>query len=216
MRNLFLVLSLAAIPAMAADIYTFTVSNPVNVGSPAGIMTGWGYSIHNESSTYWLVTTALTADVFQHATPDNIFDFPDIAPGATVTLPYDPAPPASGLYQILWDSNAPAGFVNSGSFTLSAEWWNGDPLSGGTLVSTAPDVSQPYSATLTPEPATLGSAAIFFSISCAIGFLRRRRSRNSTPRLNTISSTRCAGQDRQVHASAGAAAALKILADFPR
>ena len=173
MRKLFLALSLAGIPAMAADMYTFTISNPVNVTSPAGSMTGWGYSIHNESSTYWLVTTNLTSDVFQHATPDNIFDFPDVAPGATVTLPYDPAPPPSGLYQILWDQNAPAGFVNTGSFTLSAEWWNGDPLSGGVFVSAAPDASQPYSATLTPEPATIGSAAIFFSACCAAGFLRR-------------------------------------------
>jgi hypothetical protein len=155
-------------------VYTFTVPDGVTVGSLAGLETGWGYSLHNESSSLWLVTTDLSAGTFRHATPDLIFDFPDLAPGATVTLPYNPVPPAAGLYQILWNQDVPAGLVNAGTFTLSAEWWNGDPLAGGSFVGTAPSASQPYTATVTPEPVTIGLAAIFFSIFCTVGFLRRR------------------------------------------
>jgi hypothetical protein len=172
MRNLFLLLCLSTIPAMAADVYTFNVMDPVTVSSPAGITTGWGYSLHNESSSLWLVTTDLAAGTFQHATPDQIFDFPDLAPGATVTVPYDPITPA-GLYQIAWDSNAPSGFENSGTFSLSADWWSGDPATDGSFVATAPTANQPYTATATPEPATIGLTAILLTVSCGICFVRR-------------------------------------------
>ncbi len=157
MRTLLTAILLSAIPAMAANIYTFNVSDSVTVGSPAGFATGWGYTIQNGSSTDWLVTTNLTAGVFQYATPQLLFDFPDVAPGAIVDVPYDPVTPA-GLYQILWDGNVPAGFVNSGTFTLGAQWWSGDPNNGGTLLYTAPDASQPYSASLSavPEPTSVG------------------------------------------------------------
>ena len=159
MKTWFAVVLLSALPAMAADVYTFSVLGPETISGPAGVppVTGWGYTLQNQSSSDWLVTTNLTAGVFQYATPQLIFDFPDLAPGASVTVPYDPLTPA-GLYQISWDQNVPAGFVNSGSFTLSAQWWSGDPTNGGTLLSVAPDTSQPYTASLTavPEPGTLG------------------------------------------------------------
>jgi len=162
MRTVALAICLSAIPAMAADIYTFTVPAAENVSGPAGLsLTGWGYTIHNASSSDWLVTTSLTAGAFLHATPTLLFDFPDLAPGATVDVPYDPVTPA-GLYQILWDMNTPPGFVNSGTFTLSAQWWSGDPLGSGSFLANAPDTGQPYSAsfTTTPEPATVGLAGL--------------------------------------------------------
>ena len=181
MRSLLVALCLSAIPATAADVYTFTVRDPVTVASPAGLMTGWGYSLHSESNSLWLVTTNLSAGTFQHATPDAIFDFPDVAPGATITVPYNPLTPA-GLYQISWDSNAPSGFVNFGTFGLSAEWWSGDPLTDGSFVATAPIASQPYAATAIPEPATIGLAASFLSICCIVRFLRWRA---DLPRIQT-------------------------------
>jgi len=174
MRKLTLAIFLSVLPAMAADVYTFSVLGPETVSGPPGAptVTGWGYSIQNQSSTNWLVTTSLTAGLFLHATPQVLFDFPDVTPGATVTVPYDPVPPASGLYQIVWDQDAPAGFVNSGIFTLDAQWWNGDPLGNGRFVFSAPTANQPYTtAAAVPEPGTgsilalsillLGVAAIF-------------------------------------------------------
>lgn len=169
-------LCLSVIPAMAAETYTFTVPNSVNVGSPVGSYTGWGYSIHNESSSLWLVTTELSSSTFQYATPTLLFDFPDLAPGASVTVPFDPLTSA-GLFEIAWNTSVPLGLVNSGTFDLSAQWWNGDPLKGGGLVSAAPSLSQPYSASLTttPEPATIGLAGVAFSVFVILAWSHRRR-----------------------------------------
>jgi hypothetical protein len=152
-----LALCLLAVPMMAADIYDFSVTPPVTVSSAAGAQSGWGYSLINESSSLWLVTTGLSSGTFQYATPNVIFDFPDLAPGATVNMPYDPITP-SGLLEIAWDNAVPPGFVNSGNFTLNAEWWSGDPLNGGAFVSSAPTAIAPYSVGLNavPEPATAG------------------------------------------------------------
>ena len=176
MRTILLALSLSAIPAMAANIYTFTVPAGENVSGPAGLsLTGWGYSIHNESSSLWLVPTGLTSGSFLYATPKLLFDFPYLAPGATVTIPYNPATPA-GLFEILWDTTVPAGFVNSGTFGLSASWYNGDPANGGTLVSIAPGANQPYSASLTatPEPATMALTGMISITLATLACLRRR------------------------------------------
>ena len=178
MRTTFLAICLLALPALAADTYTFNISPAENVSDPTGLLTltGWGYTIQNQSSTDWLVTTGLSVGAFQYATPQLLFDFPDLPPGATVTVPYNPLPPAAGLYQIVWDQNAPAGFVNSGTFALSAQWWNGDPLNGGTLISIAPGQSQPYSASLTttPEPATLGLTGLVFLAFAVAAYFHRQ------------------------------------------
>ncbi len=176
MKTLFAAILLSTVPAMATDIYTFTVPNGVTVSTPAGLETGWGYAIQNQSSTDWLVTTNLGAGTFLHATPQTIFDFPALAPGASVTVPYNPVPPAAGLYQILWDQHVPAGLVNSGVFTLSAQWWSGDPTSGGSLIGLAPDASQPYSASLTPvpEPGSGGVVAWSLLLLGVTGIVRRQ------------------------------------------
>jgi hypothetical protein len=164
MRTLLLAFCLSVLPGAAADVYTFSPLGPETVSGPGGFptITGWGYTIQNQSSSDWLVTTALTAGAFQYATPQSLFDFPDVAPGMTVTVPYDPLPPGAGLYQIVWDDNAPVGFVNSGSFTLSAQWWSGDPLAGGQFLATAPSIDQPYTTAVTPEPASGAILALSF------------------------------------------------------
>jgi hypothetical protein len=47
-----------------------------------------------------------------------------------------------------------------GNFVLSAQWWDCDPLSGGSEIATAPDATAAYSATASimannvPEPST--------------------------------------------------------------
>jgi len=183
MRTLFLAICLSALPGLAADIYTFNVSPAENVSGPGGLfsLTGWGYTLQNQSSSDWLVTTSLDAGTFLYATPQVIFDHPHLAPGASVTVPYDPITPA-GLYQILWDQDAPAGYVNSGTFTLSAQWWNGDPLAGGVFVSGAPSASAGYTATLTapsvPEPGTFELTTVtLIGLLLAVVGIRRSRSR---------------------------------------
>ncbi|HMF74921.1 MAG TPA: hypothetical protein VK604_04605 [Bryobacteraceae bacterium] len=180
MRTLFSAICLSVLPAMAADVYTLSVLGPETVSGPPGApaLTGWGYSIQNQSSTNWLVTTDLTAGLFLHATPEALFDFPDVAPGATATVLYDPVPPASGLYQIVWDEDAPAGFVNSGTFTLNAQWWSGDPLAGGNFLSSAPSISQPYTTTIVPEPGSGNILALSILLFGVTALFRRPSGRS--------------------------------------
>ncbi len=142
--------------AAFGDSFQFTVipSNGTIAGAP-GSTVGWGYSITNQSSADWLVTTNLAADSFLHGTPNLLFDFPNIAPGQTVTEAFD-ANTLVGLYKLKWDANAPPGFANDGLFILSAQWWDGDPTNGGNYIADSPDATAPYSAVVAsntiPEP----------------------------------------------------------------
>jgi hypothetical protein len=181
MKLVFAAILVSVAPLMAANVYDFSVlpQGGTIAGDP-GSTIGWGYSVENESTSLWLVTTGLDMSVFEHGTPNFVLDFPAIAPGASVTVPFDIAK-GTGLAEITWDSSAPAGYETSGNFHLSAEWWNGDPLGNGAFLSTAPVGTQPYvaavTATATPEPATI------FLISLpllACGLLRRaKRARRS-------------------------------------
>jgi len=156
MRKLLLLGCVAALTGMAAEIYTFDVPNSTTTTDSSGLeVSGWGYAIANESDSLWLVLTNLSAGSFHFADPVSLFDFSIVAPGQTTMEPYDQLMPA-GLYQITWHADAPSGFVNSGIFSVMAEWWNGDPLASGSFVSSAPGSSQSYSvsASAVPEPAT--------------------------------------------------------------
>ena len=185
MKAFVLAVLLSAVPTVAADIYTFGLI-PVD-GSIAGIpgsTIGWGYSIENQSSSLWLITSGLDGGVFQHATPNLIFDFPDVGPGQTITAAFN-ATTLAGLYELTWDASAPAGFVNSGGFILAAEWWDGAPQNGGSFVSSAPTATQFYTAAVTgvPEPATMGVVAVSLLLLLVIRTTRGRSELRHLPTL---------------------------------
>jgi len=83
-----------------------------------------------------------------------------------------------------WDEGAPSGFVNSGDFTLSGQWYDGDPFNGGNSLADATDSLLPYTATVTgslgsvPEPS---SFLLFASGIVAIVGWRKLRSRPTFP-----------------------------------
>jgi hypothetical protein len=108
-----------------------------------------------------------------NGTPNLLFDFPDLAPGASVTVPFN-ASTSAGLLELTWDASSPVGLVDSGTFDLSAEWFNGNPLNGGTMVSIAPGASEPYSATVTPEPAAIKLTGLITLFGAAM-LLRRKK-----------------------------------------
>ena len=172
--------------AALADTYSFTAL-PADVTGPAGSTVGWGYTISNASTAFWLVPTTLnftplaaSAGVFQHGSPNSLFDFPAIAPGVSVSLGFDPIN-LSGLYELTWDASAPAGFVDSGFFDLSGDWWTGDPSAGGNMVSAAPDESAPYSATVSgaPSVAEPSTTSLLALIAALILFRKTRLGINS-------------------------------------
>jgi hypothetical protein len=109
---------------------------------------------------------------FLNGVPNAIFDFPILAPGTNATEIFDPNAP-SGLYELTWDATAHPGFVNSGLFDLSAEWWSGDPLNGGVFVSDAPDTFAFYSAEVA-SPASEPSSFALLPLGLG-GFLALRR-----------------------------------------
>ena len=170
--KLLLLLTYAALSAAGAEIYTFALlPDDGNVSGIEGSTVGWGYSITNDSTTDWLVTTGLNADPFLYGTPDLIFDFPDLAPLSTVSVPFDLVS-GTGLYQFTWETSPPLNFANFGTFTLNAEWWDGDPLNGGQFLSTALDSNASYLASVTqppstPEPAT-GYLAVMAGVMCLL------------------------------------------------
>jgi hypothetical protein len=87
---------------------------------------------------------ALNADAFQYGTPDaSIFDYPIVAPGNTASTAFDDLT-NSGLFRFTWDAIVPSGFINTGAFSLSAEWWSDDPLGGGTFIQSASLLTAPY------------------------------------------------------------------------
>jgi hypothetical protein len=147
-------------PLSAGTILFSLLPADGNLSGAPGSTVGWGYSLTNTSTTDWYMATNLNADSFSNGTPTPLFDFPILAPGDTLTESFDSVG-GVGLYQLQWDATAPAGFVNSGNFVLSGQWWDGDPFDGGNYIADATDVSLSYSATVTssinpiPEPSSL-------------------------------------------------------------
>jgi len=143
----------------SADIVFALLPADGNVSGAPGSLVGWGYSLTNTDPSNWFMSTDLNSDSFSNGTPMLLFDFPILAPGDSVTEAFDPVN-SIGLFELRWDPSVPAGFVNSGDFTLSGEWSDGDPLDGGNYIADAPDIALPYSATVlrggpsVPEPST--------------------------------------------------------------
>jgi hypothetical protein len=153
-----------------------------NIGGPAGSTIGWGYQIDNPDAALWLVLTGVSADPFLNATPLALFDLPVLAPGATLSRAFDGV---NGLYGLIWGASAPVGFVNTGAFLLTAEWWSGDPLAGGVFVELAENATLEYSAIVTqqvpgelPEPAL----PLLMGAGLAAAALARRYRRGGTRR----------------------------------
>ena len=177
MRRLLLIVCLAVCPALAADLYTFTVPDTTTISDPSGhIYSGWDYTLQNESSSLWLVTTGMNYSFIDHAETNFTFGSSTLAPGATLTVPYDHLA-GTGLLEIAWDPDVPPGFVNAGVFSLFAQWWSGDPAHGGTLVSNAPVTEQPYSVSLTPvpEPTSVGLVGLVLLGAGLARFVRSNR-----------------------------------------
>ena len=174
MKKAVFLVALCAILSMGntsanASLWDFSTI-PANgaVSGPPGSTVSWDYRISNNDPINWLVISRLGVDPFQHGVPNDAFNYPIIPP---VILPGSIV--FGRLYEFTWDATAPVGFTNSGQFTLSAEFWDGDPfVSGSSFVALADDISKPYTANAVPVP-----PSIFLMASGLVGiwYLRRLR-----------------------------------------
>jgi hypothetical protein len=159
-------------------------------GALPGQTVGWGYAVTNDDPTDWLVLTGVVATPFAFGTAnDQIFDFPILAPQTTLTQNWTPG--AAGLFELTWDLTAPAGFINAGVFTITAELWDADPFLGGSFVQSLPDFTAAYSASVTavPEPATI----LLMTSGLGLAALARRRARRAPAimRSESTDAVRC-------------------------
>ena len=117
----FLVGLLGSPPAFAVPDWSVSLlpASGEIAGAP-GATIGWGYTITNLDVDAWLSLSGLNTDPFANGTALSLFDFPTLAPGDSVTVPF--IADTLGLVQLTWDLTAPAGAVNTGAFLLSGEW----------------------------------------------------------------------------------------------
>jgi PEP-CTERM motif len=176
-----LLVGIAASASFADSVTLTLLPGPTLSGAP-GSTVGWGYTITN-STTNWVQTMGLSSTSFPAGlSPLAIFDYPAIAPNSSVTEffslsslsgPCVTAP--CGLYEVVIASNASATTLN-GSFTLSADFFSGDPRIDSVDIGAAPNAIATYSLTVSPgasvpEPA---SGVLMFTAAVA-GLLVRRR-----------------------------------------
>ncbi len=202
MKHYWLIALTTLLPPVAAvaDPLSWSASTlPLdgNIEGTPGSTIGWGYTITNPDSTWWLLLTTLDASPFQHGTATSLFDFPEVAPGTTVSLGFDGV---NGLYGLTWDADAPIGFMNSGLFTLGAQWYDGDPFNGGVLVDIAPAIDLPFTASVVaPEPG--GFVLMLLTLSLCLIVSRRRpgfawapsKSRNQRPLIRPSAASQSGG-----------------------
>ncbi len=158
-------------PGLAFPLdWSFSIFPTPDISGAPGQTVGWGYQINNLDEFDWLVTSFLDAGPFLNATPSVVFDFPILAPLQSVTVPYNGAL-FQGLYEVALDPGAPLGFVNSGTFTLTVDFWDGDPFAGGQLLSPGWVLEAPYSVTVSTVPEPSGMSYFFAGLVVAGVFI---------------------------------------------
>jgi hypothetical protein len=181
------VIGLAIATSAWATTDTVTFDTTPSGGTVVGGQTvGWGYTIQNLSS-YWFMPTGVTASGWTYATPipsGDIFDYPILAPNQTTTVNYQySATGSTGLFEIQWNTGLPFNTHETGFFTLSGDFYTADPFGGGTFAQAAPDVSTPYDASA-PEPISL------LLFGTAFGVALWGKSRVAAKRLSVVQAER--------------------------
>ncbi|MGD1096925.1 MAG: hypothetical protein ABSB35_33650 [Bryobacteraceae bacterium] len=148
-----------------------------------GETTGWGYSIDNQTLDY-LVPYGLSNSGVVNGTLTDIFDYPVVNPGQTIDQDYVFNSPGGfgnslGLYEYTVPTNAPPGFIESGTFVLSYQLYNSNPDFDPSWVPVGPvtDLSAPFSLTVetasTPESGSWALVTLGLALCLARAKVRR-------------------------------------------
>ncbi len=187
--SLTLGILLVAATGARADSVSF-IATPPDVSGPPGSTLGWGYIITNNSATDYLDINSIDSDLYAatDGIPDaSIFNFPNLAPGQSVTQAYDPVDDL-GLFQFTWNAGVAVGTTESGLFGLYGAFCDpSDPFCVDDGDVQGSDVAfASYSATVipsgvvpTPEPSSL---LLLFTGLCGIGLWTWRRRGDSVLR----------------------------------
>jgi hypothetical protein len=174
---LVLLLSMLSLGAHALP-FTFTFATGPVGGAVSGLpgqTVGWGYQLVNTDTSNWFVPTTLNASSLSIGSPDaSYFDFPILAPGASANAAFD-ALLHAGLYGLQIFPFALAGQSDSGLFTLSGEWWSGDPLAGGTFLQAADGVQAAFLVTVAAEALPLPGSLPLLVLGMVLLLWRQRR-----------------------------------------
>jgi hypothetical protein len=170
-----------------SDTFTFSLlPGSGSVSGSAGSTVGWGFSLTNNSASYWLAPTALNSDLFPaEDSPLALFDpllASALAPGETLVESFDPVL-GVGLFQLTWAQTAAVGTTVSGAFTFSSDFFTSADFSN--FVGSASDQNATYTASVVGANSVPEPSAFFLLISGAAGAL----------------SFRCAGLTRKRHRS---------------
>lgn len=170
----------APVASATPFVFTFAAVPAGAVTGNPGDTVGWGYQLVNTDTLNWFVPTQLNASSFSIGSPDaSYFDFPVLAPGATVAAAFNAAT-HTGLYGLQIFPFALPAMHDSGSFSISGEWWNGDPLAGGTFLQVSDVLLAPLSVAVagTGVPAP-GSLSLLVAGLSLMWLVQRRRQKGA-------------------------------------
>jgi len=131
-----------------------------------GASAGWGYSVRNQDLTQWLALIALTPDAIPASSLRTVFDFPVLAPGQHLIVPFDGT---SGLLELSWLPEATPGSVFTGNIRVEGEWYPSNPYLSPFPVPTSGEfIDIGFSAAVLSVSAVPEPAAVFLFAFAAI------------------------------------------------
>jgi len=193
MKKAIVLLILLGLAAWGDPVVDWSLIPSPDVSGYAGDTVGWGYSIQNNSTLYYLAVDSVgqssafqigTGSILINSVLDNM---PILAPGASTSQLFD-AVLQHGLMSLLIDSNAIPNAKDTGYFIVTFGFYSADPLSDPDAERMDEFIDQrPYSATvnesqppppigITPEPGS------WLLLAGALTILAGRRLRRQTAR----------------------------------
>ena len=179
---ILLLASICAASAGAAPLNFDTLPADGVVVASAVPATGWGYTLQNTTPN-WILPLGLSSTGVAFGTLADIFSYPVVAPGQTLTQPYVFNPPGGfgnslGLFEYV--GNPPVGTVQTGSFELLYQFYGDNPdvnpeaqPIGGVETASA---SFEIRTAAVPEPGTAALMLTGGGVLAGLGLLWMRRS----------------------------------------